>query len=194
MSNVPSKYGSLIKPFQPTVVRGFSKYTRITMSNSFSYFLRSGNKRSAYSMAALGSWMEHGPIITNKRLSRPCTKSEISWRVATTNWAALSLIGNSYKWAIGGNNSLIAWMRTSSVFCKRFIVCLCYFVCEAVKNNGKWSFLQGLNASPRNKILLLFIFWYFYFFYYNFYYFYSIKFQATQNKLGCLKTILNIFV
>ena len=31
---LPSMSGSLISPFQPTVVRGFSKYTRITMSSS----------------------------------------------------------------------------------------------------------------------------------------------------------------
>ncbi len=49
ISKVPSKWGSLIMPFQPTVVRGFSKYTRITISNSLPNFSRSGNKRSAYS-------------------------------------------------------------------------------------------------------------------------------------------------
>jgi hypothetical protein len=30
----PSRWGSLIIPFQPVVVRGFSKYTRIAMQRS----------------------------------------------------------------------------------------------------------------------------------------------------------------
>ena len=34
MAKLPSRCGSLIRPFQPTVVRGFSKYTRITMQRS----------------------------------------------------------------------------------------------------------------------------------------------------------------
>ncbi len=34
MRKLPSRRGSLMKPFQPTVVRGFSKYTRITSSRS----------------------------------------------------------------------------------------------------------------------------------------------------------------
>ncbi len=33
-AKVPSRSGSLIRPFQPSVVRGFSKYTRITMCSS----------------------------------------------------------------------------------------------------------------------------------------------------------------
>ena len=33
---LPSRPGSLIRPFQPTVVRGFSKYTRITTHRSSS--------------------------------------------------------------------------------------------------------------------------------------------------------------
>jgi hypothetical protein len=34
MRKLPFMYGSLIRPFQPTVVRGFSKYTRISTSSS----------------------------------------------------------------------------------------------------------------------------------------------------------------
>ncbi len=33
MWKLPSRSGSLIRPFQPTVVRGFSKYTRMTISS-----------------------------------------------------------------------------------------------------------------------------------------------------------------
>ena len=47
MRKLSSKYGSLIKPFQPTVVRGFSKYTRITISSVSAYFSRSTFKRRA---------------------------------------------------------------------------------------------------------------------------------------------------
>ena len=34
MLKLPSRSGSLISPFQPTVVRGFSKYTRMTISSA----------------------------------------------------------------------------------------------------------------------------------------------------------------
>ena len=34
MWKLPSRSGSLIRPFQPTVVRGFSKYTRMMISSS----------------------------------------------------------------------------------------------------------------------------------------------------------------
>ena len=34
IAKLPSRRGSLMKPFQPTVVRGFSKYTRITRKRS----------------------------------------------------------------------------------------------------------------------------------------------------------------
>ena len=37
IAKLPSRRGSLMKPFQPTVVRGFSKYTRITTSRSCSW-------------------------------------------------------------------------------------------------------------------------------------------------------------
>ncbi len=39
--------GSLISPFQPTVVRGFSKYTRMTSSIDFSTRAASARRRSA---------------------------------------------------------------------------------------------------------------------------------------------------
>ncbi|MNT87164.1 hypothetical protein D3C72_2275430 [compost metagenome] len=43
---LPSMCGSLISPFQPTVVRGFSKYTRITTSSSPA-------KRSRWTLSSL---------------------------------------------------------------------------------------------------------------------------------------------
>lgn len=44
---LPSMYGSLIRPFQPTVVRGFSKYTRMTISRSALKRSRCSTRRRA---------------------------------------------------------------------------------------------------------------------------------------------------
>ena len=41
-SETPLRCGSLINPFHPTVVRGFSKYTRITMQRSRASSLANG--------------------------------------------------------------------------------------------------------------------------------------------------------
>ena len=60
MSKVPSMCGSLIRPFQPMVVRGFSKYTRITMNSCLASSSRSVASRRAYSSAAASSWIEQG--------------------------------------------------------------------------------------------------------------------------------------
>src|SRR3990167_5038998 len=49
----------LIRPFQPTVVRGFSKYARITRYRLSEASAASALRRSAYSWAALISWIEH---------------------------------------------------------------------------------------------------------------------------------------
>ncbi len=50
----PSRPGSLIRPFQPRVERGFSKYTRITTSRPSESRSATGRRRSAYSRAAFG--------------------------------------------------------------------------------------------------------------------------------------------
>ena len=44
---LPLRYGSLMSPFQPTVVRGFSKYTRMSTSSSPACLWRSAARRSA---------------------------------------------------------------------------------------------------------------------------------------------------
>jgi len=62
-----SMYGSLMSPFHPTVVRGFSKYTRMTISSSLACLPRSRASRAAYSSAASGSWIEQGPMTTSRR-------------------------------------------------------------------------------------------------------------------------------
>ena len=41
-----------MRPFHPTVVRGFSKYTRITMMRSLASASRTAASRVAYSIAA----------------------------------------------------------------------------------------------------------------------------------------------
>ena len=75
-----SRCGSLMRPFQPTVVRGFSKYTRITISSSPLKRSRSFTSRPAYSIAAFVSWIEHGPMTTISRSSIPCRMRCIDWR------------------------------------------------------------------------------------------------------------------
>ena len=49
-----SRWGSLISPFHPVVVRGFSKYTRIATSRSSRSSLAFSARRSAYSSRGLG--------------------------------------------------------------------------------------------------------------------------------------------
>ena len=73
--------GSLISPFQPTVVRGFSKYTRITSSRVCSTCAASCRSRPAYSRAATGSWIEHGPTTTNSRGSLRSRIWRTAWRL-----------------------------------------------------------------------------------------------------------------
>jgi hypothetical protein len=55
MRNDPSNCGSLISPFQPSVVRGFSKYTRMTMRSSSENSGIAAFSSPAYSRAALVS-------------------------------------------------------------------------------------------------------------------------------------------
>jgi hypothetical protein len=51
----PSRYGSFSSPFQPTVVRGFSKKVRMTTRNEPFTSSASVRKRRPYSSAAAGS-------------------------------------------------------------------------------------------------------------------------------------------
>ena len=75
MSKELSSFGSLMRPFQPTVVRGFSKYTRMTMSICCASASACSFSRAAYSRAASGSWIEHGPTMTSSLRSRPAMMS-----------------------------------------------------------------------------------------------------------------------
>ncbi len=47
MRKDPSRRGSLMSPFQPTVVRGFSKYDRMTKNSWSAYRSMIGFMRSA---------------------------------------------------------------------------------------------------------------------------------------------------
>jgi len=75
MSYEPFNQGSIIKPFHPPMVRGFSKYVRMTRYITSETSPAKSRSLPAYSKAAFGSWMEHGPTIANKRWSRPFTMS-----------------------------------------------------------------------------------------------------------------------
>ena len=107
--------GSLMKPFQPATVRGFSKYTRIT-TNSVSR-TRSARRarRPAYSSAAAGSWIEHGPITTKRRGSLRSRIARTVARPRATVSAAAGASGTSAWTASGvGMSSMPATLTLSS--------------------------------------------------------------------------------
>ena len=125
MSKLPSSSGSLISPFQPTVVRGFSKYTRMTISRSALRRSRTGFRRLAYSMAARVSWIEQGPITTIMRSSMPCRMRCMACRAANTVSDASLVQANSRMTCAGGFSSLISRMRRSSVLCDTVLLLGC---------------------------------------------------------------------
>ena len=110
-----SKYGSLINPFQPTVVRGFSKYTRMMISNSPLKRTRSFTKRCAYSIAALVSWIEQGPMTTINLSSSPCKILCKALRASAVTLAMCSEQGYSRMKCEGGVNSFNSRILRSSV-------------------------------------------------------------------------------
>ena len=117
MSWLPSSRGSLIRPFQPTVVRGFSKYARITISRSSLCFSAWLTSRRAYSRPALGSWMEQGPTMTSKRSSTPSMTARTSSRPRATTSASRVSSGSSATMSCGvgsGVNSLTRRLEVDS--------------------------------------------------------------------------------
>ena len=116
MSKLPSRSGSLISPFQPTVVRGFSKYTRITISSASPSASRNGRRRRAYSIAAAGSWIEHGPITTARRSSWPCRMRCRAPRASETVSDTWSVQGICAISCAGGTSASMRRMRRSSVW------------------------------------------------------------------------------
>ena len=73
-----------MSPFHPTVVRGFSKYTRITRQSVSANSRLSPARRRAYSKAAIGSWIEQGPTITSGRRSSPESTRRMALRPSST--------------------------------------------------------------------------------------------------------------
>ena len=115
MLNRPSRSGSLISPFHPMVVRGFSKYVRMTMTRRSLSSRFTAARRSAYSRAAFGSWIEQGPTMTSRRSSRPCSTSRISCRERSTRSLISSVRGNSRRNARGAGIGSSWRILTSTV-------------------------------------------------------------------------------
>ena len=84
-----------MSPFQPTTVRGFSKYTRMTTSSVSASESAIGLRLAAYSSAALVSWMEQGPVTTRSRASLPSRIASIARRASHTFADVLSVRGTS---------------------------------------------------------------------------------------------------
>jgi hypothetical protein len=97
-------------------VRGFSKYTRMTTSSESAYLVRSAISLRAYSMAAAGSWIEQGPMMTSMRSSLPCMILRIARRVSATRVSTgVPLIGKKRMRCSGGGSGVTFWIRSSSV-------------------------------------------------------------------------------
>jgi hypothetical protein len=101
----------LIKPFQPTVERGFSKYTRITTSRSSASRAACPRSSVAYSPAASGSCTEHGPTTTSSRRSRPASTSCTWWRLSSTVSCRSAVSGSSWWSSAGLISGTTAAMR-----------------------------------------------------------------------------------
>ena len=106
-----------MSPFQPTVVRGFSKYTRITISSVSAYWVRTAIRRRAYSTAAAGSWMEQGPMTTIRRSSLPAMMLWMFLRVwVISDSTGVPPIGKKRIRCSGGGNTVMSLIRSSSVW------------------------------------------------------------------------------
>mmetsp|Transcript_9145 Transcript_9145/g.21950 ORF Transcript_9145/g.21950 Transcript_9145/m.21950 type:complete len:200 (-) Transcript_9145:84-683(-) len=112
--NSPERLGSLISPFQPMVVRGFSKYTRMTMTRVSLNSSRIFTSLSAYSSAAFTSWIEHGPTMQINRLSLPLTQSDTCRRTSVMKNPSSSSTGRSSIKQAGGIKGLICSTCTLS--------------------------------------------------------------------------------
>jgi hypothetical protein len=75
------------------VVRGFSKYTRMTIHRRSASSSRSPASRVAYSRAPFSSWIEHGPMTTSSRGSVPSRIRSTAARPSTTVRLATVVIG-----------------------------------------------------------------------------------------------------
>lgn len=108
-----SRWGSFMSHFHPTVVRGFSKYVRITISrvsqNSSLHFWI----YPAYSIAAFVSWIEHGPTITKILFSFPCIIEEIVFLHICILLTCSEVIGNSFR---SNSGDRIDWVSCMDIW------------------------------------------------------------------------------
>jgi len=107
MSKVSFRCGSLMSPFHPTVVRGFSKYTRITTRRSEARRARSAFQAQAYSVAAFRSWMEHGPTTTTRSaVVGPAQDVVDAWRASKVTRSVSSVAAAPHH--LHGGEELVA--------------------------------------------------------------------------------------
>ena len=116
ISLVPSSFGSMIKPFQPTVVRGFSKYTRMTSSMRSFTSSASCAILLAYSLPASISWIEQGPTTMSNLGSSPKIILLIASRLSETNCALESVFSIASHSAVGDGSSVLEVIFISVTF------------------------------------------------------------------------------
>ncbi len=151
MSHEPSRCGSLIRPFQPTVVRGFSKYVRMTTIRRSRLAAATFTSRCAYSSAASGSWIEHGPTTTSSRSrSRPCRTSRIARRVSRTSSAARGVSG----WAAFTARGEISGMMPSTFRSSIFSVITCSSIERCAPKKKAPRLLSGPSESAEWTLVL----------------------------------------
>jgi len=114
ISQLSSKCGSFMSPFHPTVVRGFSKYVRITR-NTFLFFSCNSLSKCAYSIASSTLWIEQGPLTTKSLGSRILIISETIWRASSMCWAVCLSRGSLSIRCCGVVIGAISSIRLSSV-------------------------------------------------------------------------------
>ena len=106
MLHSPFRSGSYIMPFQPRVVRGFSKYARMTTRMSWETFFARSWSLAAYWRAASRSWMEQGPTSMRRRLSRPSRMSRTWARISWMFRRMFSVNGSSWRSSSGDFKSI----------------------------------------------------------------------------------------
>ena len=114
---VSLRSGSMINPFQPTVVRGFSKYTRMATRILSLILTERSASFAAYSRPAWVSWIEHGPTMTRRRSSSPRSVRAIWLRDSRMKPACSPVLGISCRRVSGVGRGLFWEMRMSDVFC-----------------------------------------------------------------------------
>ena len=105
-----------MRPFQPTVVRGFSKYTRMTMHELVGELVaRRAEAGRAYSSAATGSWIEHGPDDDDEPVVLAAEDAATASRPRLIVAEPRSVRGSSSRRMAGGSSGRKLSMRRSRV-------------------------------------------------------------------------------